>query len=106
MRDLISRREAINSIRDDIDWLASCRSRDLTLKECKERAESILNALPDVKPGREKGTWIEYTKVIVPEPYNEWEQAWKCSECGFDDGFWAWKFCPNCGARMDDGKEY
>lgn len=50
--------------------------------------------------GRKKGDWIEYTKVIVPEPYNKWEQAWKCSECGFDDGFWDWKFCPCCGARM------
>ena len=47
------------------------------------------------------GCWIEYTKVIIPEPYNKWEQAWKCSECGFDDGFVAYNFCPNCGARMD-----
>ena len=47
------------------------------------------------------GRWIEYTKVIIPEPYNKWEQAWKCSECGFDDGFVAYNFCPNCGGRMD-----
>lgn len=47
------------------------------------------------------GRWIEYTKVIIPEPYNKWEQAWKCSECGFDDGFFAYNFCPNCGAKMD-----
>lgn len=47
------------------------------------------------------GRWIEYTKVIIPEPYNKWEQAWKCSECGFNDGFVAYNFCPNCGARMD-----
>ena len=47
------------------------------------------------------GRWIEYTKVVIPEPYNKWEQAWKCSECGFDDGFVAYNFCPNCGARMD-----
>ena len=47
------------------------------------------------------GQWIEYTKVIIPEPYNKWEQAWKCSECGFDDGFVAYNYCPNCGARME-----
>ena len=47
------------------------------------------------------GRWIEFTKVIIPEPYNKWEQAWKCSECGFDDGFVAYNFCPNCGAKMD-----
>ena len=47
------------------------------------------------------GRWIEYTKVIIPEPYNKWEQARKCSECGFDDGFVAYNYCPNCGAKMD-----
>ena len=62
----------------------------------------ILNQFPtaDVAPVVH-GCWIEYTKVIIPEPYNKWEQAWKCSECGFDDGFVAYNFCPNCGARMD-----
>lgn len=51
------------------------------------------------------GRWIEYTKVIIPEPYNKWEQAWKCSECGFDDGFVAYNYCPYCGAKMDGGKD-
>ena len=32
--------------------------------------------------------------VCIPEPYNKWEQAWKCSECGFDDGFVAYNYCP------------
>ena len=54
----------------------------------------------DVAPVKH-GRWIEYTKVIIPEPYNKWEQAWKCSECGFDDGFVAYNYCPNCGAKMD-----
>lgn len=54
----------------------------------------------DVAPVKH-GRWIEYTKVIIPEPYNKWEQAWKCSECGFDDGFVAYNFCPNCGAKID-----
>ena len=63
-----------------------------------------VDAIPsvDVAPVRH-GRWIEYTKVIIPEPYNKWEQAWKCSECGFDDGFVAYNYCPNCGAKMDGG---
>ena len=67
-----------------------------------EKAAQMLEKLPaaDVAPVVH-GCWIEYTKVIIPEPYNKWEQAWKCSECGFDDGFVAYNFCPNCGARMD-----
>lgn len=54
----------------------------------------------DVEPVKH-GRWIEYTKVVIPEPYNKWEQAWKCSECGFDDGFVDYNFCPNCGVKMD-----
>ena len=54
----------------------------------------------DVEPVAH-GRWIEYTKVVIPEPYNKWEQAWKCSECGFDDGFVDYNFCPNCGVKMD-----
>ena len=62
----------------------------------------ILNQFPSSDVASVKhGRWIEYTKVIIPEPYNKWEQAWKCSKCGFDDGFVAYNYCPNCGARMD-----
>ena len=60
----------------------------------------FLEELPPVSPARPKGKRIEFTKVIVPEPYNKWEQAWKCSECGFDDGWPDWNFYPNCGADM------
>ena len=53
------------------------------------------------------GHWIEYTRVLIPEPINKWEQAWYCSECGYgnqeceDGSAWLeWKYCPNCGAKM------
>lgn len=58
----------------------------------------------DIAPVR-NGRWIEYTKVIIPEPYNKWEQAWKCSECGFDNGFVGYDYCPNCGCKMDGGND-
>ena len=29
----------------------------------------------------------------------------KCSECGFDDGFVFYNYCPNCGARMEPEDE-
>ena len=94
-----------------IDWLKTeIKFKDLSdglglclviMKEDFERAikhmpDSIIKDVAPVKHGR----WIEYTKVIIPEPYNKWEQAWKCSECGFDDGFVAYNYCPNCGAKM------
>ena len=69
---------------------------------CRRGIERIPSA--DVAPVRH-GRWIEYMKVIIPEPYNKLEQAWKCSECGFDDGFITDHFCPNCGAKMDKEEE-
>lgn len=66
----------------------------------------MISSLPTAQPERKKGKWTEFTKVIVPEPYNKWRQAWKCSECGYggqdyeEDGWYCWNFCPNCGADM------
>lgn len=92
MAEYIERKRAI---------VDACNSLELYSSEYA-KLEDALNKIPaaDVSPVRH-GKWIEYTKVIIPEPYNKWEQAWKCSECGFDDGFVAYNYCPNCGAKMD-----
>ena len=74
------------------------KSPDMTVTEFVEDELPAADVAPVLH-----GRWIEYTKVIIPEPYNKWEQAWKCSECGFDDGFVAYNYCPNCGAKMDGG---
>ena len=49
---------------------------------------------------------------VAPVIHGKWEhthtsesyfnECWRCSACGFDDteGF-GFKFCPNCGAKMD-----
>jgi hypothetical protein len=29
----------------------------------------------------------------------------KCSECGFDTGAFTFRYCPNCGAKMDGGQD-
>lgn len=47
------------------------------------------------------GYWEEFTRIVIPQPYNHYEQAWKCSECGYDEGFLEWKYCPHCGAKME-----
>ena len=26
----------------------------------------------------------------------------KCTNCGYDLGAWSFKYCPNCGAKMDE----
>ena len=62
------------------------------------------------------------TAEVEPVVHGQWEgtadgyaggelvyDMWSCSECGFDaDGAEEkpeWKFCPNCGARMDGGAD-
>ena len=57
---------------------------------------------------------------VVPVVHGRWDgtangywdgelvyDIWNCSECGFDadgaDEKPDWKYCPNCGARMDGG---
>lgn len=63
--------------------------------------------IAEQQPERKKGKWEEYTRVLIPEPINKWEQAWYCSECGYGDqdcedgsAWLEWNFCPNCGADM------
>lgn len=51
----------------------------------------------------------------VPVVHGEWHIdrtfmpfSTSCSECGctlFEDGAWEWNYCPNCGAKMDGGKD-
>lgn len=62
---------------------------------------SNIHALPSVQPERKTGKWMrEDGEHVEPDAI--------CSACGFD---WMWsdrgyfKFCPNCGARMDGGQD-
>lgn len=73
-----------------IDWADGTVNLDCPLEEYE--------AVPVIR----RGYWEEYTRIVIPRPYNHYEQAWKCSECGYDDGFLEWKYCPECGAKMED----
>lgn len=99
MSDLIDRQAAIEAVKD---WI---RSEEFRWSNATYYMEKRIKKLPSAEPERKTGKWIEYTKVIIPEPYNHWEQAWKCSECGYDDGFVAWNYCPNCGAKMREDND-
>ena len=45
--------------------------------------------------------WDRYDE----ENHAEEEDYYACSRCGYDDGYWYPKdnYCPNCGAKMDEG---
>lgn len=96
--------------REDIDNIIKviCPNNEDFEKPCISPAylKNELEALA-LEQEPKTGHWIEYTRVLIPEPINEWEQAWYCSECGYgnqeceDGSAWLeWKYCPNCGAKM------
>lgn len=73
-------------------------------ESCKPITDRIIDSLTaaDVAPvvhGRWEGTADGYADGELV--YDMWD----CSECGFDaDGAEEkpeWKYCPNCGAKMD-----
>ena len=90
--DAISRQAAI-----DATWFEPSYTDPLNvLAEVRDR----LKALPSAQPERKKGQWIKEDRGHV-------EYCAVCDQCGFD---WIWsdreyfKFCPNCGAKMEVGE--
>ena len=59
--------------------------------------EDAIDGLPPVEPERNTGKWL-----LTIEDWNRWT----CSECGFSKRTdihvsLGYKFCPNCGAKME-----
>jgi rubrerythrin len=66
-----------------------------------ERLQKDIKQLPtadvvEVKHGR----WIDTGDEILDTTYS----GWKCSECGYVFCGNKFKFCPECGAKMDVSK--
>ena len=95
MNDLISRKEAIEGIRE-LFSLGDCYCDELSIV-------GMLNGLSSVEIERKKGEWIyEGKRGRFP--------ACKCSICGhYENADWAMlqgvNFWPNCGADMREEYE-
>lgn len=79
---------------DELITQLNYEGRGITRNEYK-MIDSILFEFPTADVQEVKhGTWI--SRKNEPK-HKDW---WTCSECQgrFD---YEWKFCPNCGARMD-----
>ena len=60
----------------------------------------LINNAPTIEE-KPKGKWIEND---IPEDVDVPESVLsKCSVCGYQLGAHSFKFCPNCGARMENG---
>ena len=95
--DLISRADAIKTV---ISWLP--KEHHLMLKGTLA-LEDIVNALdsvPSVSVESKHGEWIRQTNG---DGWNEWYVN-TCDQCDFQVGNKhddrAYRYCPNCGARM------
>ena len=93
MSDLIRREDAIKRATEDHDFY-----RGASLPTDKARRDELLNVmcwlneLPSAEP--KHGKWIPVEKYGLH----------KCSECKHEyriEPVESFKFCPNCGARMD-----
>ena len=58
--------------------------------------EKMLNNLPSAEP--KTGKWLSW-KAYYGKDRKSWEEAWKCSACGYQWGDEEYKFCPMCGSH-------
>ena len=99
--DLISRKAALELLDDHwykrigttnpFDWEV-CNE----LKDIIEEAEDL--EIVYFEPVRH-GEWRTFN---LPKKWNG--STLRCSECNTGTT-WRWNYCPNCGAKMDGGKE-
>ena len=99
--DVVSREAVLDAIdkwvKDKSTYIA------LAINEGRSLLERI-KALPPVTPKQKKGVWV----AIDQEPHETWE----CDLCGFvidgsgcidpDEYRDIYKYCPNCGAKMQE----
>jgi len=94
MEQLILRQAAIDTLRNYL--VGKNVPCDGTLI-CRLIENEVINKLPSAQP--KKGRWISADAMFHGVPFY-------CSECG--ENTWdtvmgkpRWKFCPNCGAKME-----
>ena len=110
MKTLIYLEDALNiAMKYCPDDDGSCSKSGVDIREMLDELES----LPPAQPERKKGKWVD-------EKINSYTSRTYCSECGnsapficVSDDYYGrnmhgetkkTKFCPNCGAKMEEEK--
>lgn len=100
--DAISRQAAI----DAIENTKSVKSEDDEIYVAKINAEMNIQLLPSVS-AEKTGQWSRKTKVDAYdiEGVKSWGIKCQCDRCTFTtivvEDFGYYKYCPNCGAKME-----
>ena len=102
MAEYIEKKRAVDELTRIALQVADSKTR--TVAKCISAVELLPTAeVEPVQQGQWEGSADGYANGVLVY------DMWRCSECGFDaDGAEEkpeWKFCPNCGARMDKENE-
>ena len=105
--DMISRQAAIHLLEEmkELDyelWIRTNGYSHLSEEQWDWLIDNFkeLNEVPSVQP--EQKIWRETGRWEVQRYYGE--DIWMCSKCSKVSPPGEWVFCPNCGARMEDGQ--
>ena len=84
------------------EWI----EKTVTVEELLDTAcdDYTVVEMPSAQSQRMKGRWQRH--YSRPNVYAD--LCWHCSNCGYaSNDNWAnkWKYCPNCGAEMENGNE-
>ena len=103
MDELISRQAAIDAMRrleqEDIEAYGA----EIPEGFDAEPAVEALKALPSAQPEQKTGRWI-WDSLVCTSGGNY--GVLRCSECeAYYErvGFWPRRYCPKCGAKMEEG---
>ena len=91
MNDLIDRQDAIDALREEVEWEYDEKDEQWYYIEA-DMAIGAIERLPSAQPERKKGKWINRSLNIL---YPEWER-YTCSVCGKHS--YSYDFCPHCGS--------
>ena len=96
--DTISRQAAIDRATKDHDFY-----KGATTPTNKARRDELLNVmcwLNELPSAERRGRW----EFNIDDNRWSWDNPYMCDQCG-EWAEKAFKFCPNCGARMEDAEE-
>lgn len=100
MKDLIERQAAIDALggNEPVGDPSKMDDDDVVKMWEQIRIINIINKLSSVQPEQKTGKWILK------------EHLYECDKCGcrisrfpFKGNIWNYYFCPNCGAKMEEG---
>ena len=101
--DAVSRRAVLDIVRFEENWLSDAKSNNADTDIAFSGIRTQVAKLSSVTPARKKGKWINRSSV---SGCGIRYVASECSCCNkktfFDCDQLVYRYCPNCGAKMEE----